>query len=48
MSDQASGFTEAELRELAARGAADLDGASATELLRWTDETFGDSYVVAR
>jgi phosphoadenosine phosphosulfate reductase len=33
--------TEAELRELAARGAAELDGASATELLQWTDETFG-------
>jgi phosphoadenosine phosphosulfate reductase len=48
MSVQASGFTEAELRELAARGAADLDGASATELLRWTDEIFGaDGYVVA-
>jgi phosphoadenosine phosphosulfate reductase len=39
--------TEAELRELAARGAAELDDAGATELLRWTDETFGDKYVVA-
>ncbi|ORV13998.1 phosphoadenylyl-sulfate reductase [Mycobacterium celatum] len=34
-------FTEAELRELAERGAAELDGASATDLLRWTDENFG-------
>ncbi len=40
-------FAEAELRELAARGAAELHRASATELLRWTDETFGDKYVVA-
>jgi phosphoadenosine phosphosulfate reductase len=47
MSNQPSGFTEAELRELAARGIAELDGASATDLLRWTDETFGDGYVVA-
>jgi phosphoadenosine phosphosulfate reductase len=30
-----------QLREIAARGAAELDGASATELLRWTDENFG-------
>jgi phosphoadenosine phosphosulfate reductase len=41
MSGKASGLTEAELRELAARGAAELAGASATELLRWTDEHFG-------
>ncbi|MCV7259821.1 phosphoadenylyl-sulfate reductase [Mycobacterium shimoidei] len=34
-------FTEAELRELAARGAAEMDGASASDLLRWTDENFG-------
>lgn len=34
-------FTEAQLRELAARGAAELDGADATTLLRWTDEHFG-------
>jgi len=32
---------EAELRELAARGAAELDGATATELLEWTDANFG-------
>lgn len=36
-----------ELRRLAARGAADLDGADARELLRWTDENFGRNYVVA-
>ncbi|ABL05785.1 phosphoadenylyl-sulfate reductase [Mycobacterium ulcerans] len=38
---ETSNLTEAELRELAARGAAELEGASATELLQWTDETFG-------
>lgn len=45
MSEQANAFTEAvseaRLRELAARGAAELDGASATDLLRWTDDNFG-------
>lgn len=42
------GFTEVQLRELAARGAAELDGASAIEVLAWTDKTFGaDGYVVA-
>src|ERR1700746_3841916 len=41
MSDQATLPTEDELRELAARGAAELDGAGATELLRWTEENFG-------
>lgn len=35
------------LRELAARGAAELDGAGAADLLAWTDEHFGGSYVVA-
>jgi phosphoadenosine phosphosulfate reductase len=39
--------TEAELRELAQRGAAELDGASALELLAWTDKHFGGEYVVA-
>jgi phosphoadenosine phosphosulfate reductase len=39
--------TEAELRELAERGAAELDGASALELLAWTDKHFGGDYVVA-
>lgn len=32
---------EARLRELAARGAAELDGADATDVLRWTDRHFG-------
>jgi phosphoadenosine phosphosulfate reductase len=34
-------MTERELVELAERGAAELDGANAEELLRWTDEHFG-------
>ncbi|MGA8252185.1 MAG: phosphoadenylyl-sulfate reductase [Mycobacterium sp.] len=41
MSGDTTKPTEAELRELAARGAAELDGASAPELLRWTEENFG-------
>lgn len=36
-----------DLRDLAARGAAELDGASAHELLAWTDEHFSGKYVVA-
>jgi phosphoadenosine phosphosulfate reductase len=46
-------MTESDLRELAQRGAAELDGASAQDLLHWTDETFGPTaaatsgYVVA-
>lgn len=47
MRGPAGRFTETDLRELAARGAADLEGASAIELLCWTDETFGDGYAVA-
>jgi phosphoadenosine phosphosulfate reductase len=39
--------SEAELRELVAQGAAELDGASAVELLAWTDKHFGGEYVVA-
>lgn len=38
---------EAGLRALAARGNADLAGASAEEILRWTDEQFGPRFVVA-
>jgi len=34
-------MTERELVELAERGADELDGANAEELLRWTDEHFG-------
>jgi phosphoadenosine phosphosulfate reductase len=39
--------TESDLKELAARGARELDGADAVELLRWTDEHFAGEYVVA-
>lgn len=40
-------FTEDKLRELAAHGAAELDGAGAEDLLAWTDRHFGGGYVVA-
>jgi phosphoadenosine phosphosulfate reductase len=40
-------ISESDLQELAERGAAELDGASAQDLLRWTDENFGGNYVVA-
>ncbi|WP_174184406.1 phosphoadenylyl-sulfate reductase [Nocardia barduliensis] len=40
-------LSEDELRAIAARGAAELEGASATELLRWTEDTFGTNYIVA-
>jgi phosphoadenosine phosphosulfate reductase len=40
-------MTETDLQQLAERGAAELEGASAEELLRWTDENFGGNYVVA-
>nr|WP_280413293.1 phosphoadenylyl-sulfate reductase [Nocardia asiatica] len=40
-------LSEDELRAIAARGAAELDGASATELLQWTEDTFGANYIVA-
>jgi phosphoadenosine phosphosulfate reductase len=39
--------TETDLQALAERGAAELDGADANDLLRWTDENFGGNYVVA-
>jgi len=38
---------EAELRALADRGAAELDGATAAELLAWVDTHFAGDYVVA-
>jgi phosphoadenosine phosphosulfate reductase len=41
MNTEATKMPEAQLRELAARGAAELDGAGATDLLRWTEENFG-------
>ena len=34
-------MTETELQQLAERGAAELEGANANDLLRWTDENFG-------
>ena len=40
-------ITEAELQDLAERAAVELDGASADELLRWTDQHFGSNYIVA-
>lgn len=40
-------MTESNLIALAQRGAADLDGATAEELLRWTEENFAGEYVVA-
>jgi phosphoadenosine phosphosulfate reductase len=36
-----------ELREIAARGAAELAGAEAIDLLRWTDENFGANWLLA-
>ena len=40
-------LTETELQRLAERGAAELEGANANDLLRWTDENFGGNYIVA-
>ncbi|WP_101947410.1 phosphoadenylyl-sulfate reductase [Mycobacterium sp. 3519A] len=40
-------MTDTDLQALAERGAAELAGASALDLLRWTDEHFGGDYVVA-
>lgn len=40
-------INETDLQALAERGAAELDGASALDLLRWTDENFGGNYIVA-
>ena len=42
-----SAMNEESLRALAARGAAELDGASASDVLAWTDAQFGSHYVVA-
>jgi len=47
MSVEVHDVTEADLRTLAERGAAELDGADALELLAWTDTHFGGGYVVA-
>jgi phosphoadenosine phosphosulfate reductase len=40
-------ISESDLQQLAERGAAELEGASADDLLRWTDENFGRNYIVA-
>lgn len=40
-------LNDIDLIALAERGAADLEGANANDLLRWTDENFGGNYVVA-
>ncbi len=47
MSIEVGAMTEADLRGLAERGAAELDGADAATLLAWTDQHFGGNYVVA-
>ncbi|MFD7007828.1 MULTISPECIES: phosphoadenylyl-sulfate reductase [Rhodococcus] len=39
--------TQDDLRLLAVQGAASLEGASAQELLQWTEDTFGSDYIVA-
>ncbi|MDG3011835.1 phosphoadenylyl-sulfate reductase [Rhodococcus sp. D2-41] len=39
--------TEIDLRAVAERGASELAGASAEELLQWTADNFGDSFIVA-
>ena len=41
MSERITRHSEGELREIAARAGVELEGASATEILRWTNETFG-------
>lgn len=47
MTIHAGELTDDQLRQLATRGAAELDGASAQDLLAWTDRNFGPNYVVA-
>jgi phosphoadenosine phosphosulfate reductase len=42
MSTPTQTYTEADLRAIAAKGAAELDGASAQELLRWTEDIFAN------
>ncbi len=46
MSDNAL-MTEQNLRGIAERGAKELDGAGAMDLLRWTDRNFRGNYIVA-
>jgi hypothetical protein len=46
VSGQVKGFTEDQVREMAARGAA-LDGTRPSDRWRRTEETFGDNYLMA-
>jgi hypothetical protein len=46
VSGQVEGFTEAQIREMATRGAA-LDGTRPSDRWRRTEQTFGDDYLVA-
>jgi hypothetical protein len=46
VSGQVNGFTEAQVQEMATRGAA-LDGTRPSDRWRRTEETFGDNYLVA-
>jgi hypothetical protein len=46
VSGQVKGFTEAQIREMATRGAA-LDGTRPSDRWRRTEQTFGDNYLVA-
>jgi phosphoadenosine phosphosulfate reductase len=45
VSDKVQGFTEAQIREMATRGAA-LDGTRPSDRWRRTEETFGDNDLV--
>ncbi|MDI6629385.1 MAG: phosphoadenylyl-sulfate reductase [Rhodococcus sp. (in: high G+C Gram-positive bacteria)] len=40
-------LTVEELKAIAERGARELDGASPLELLQWTEDNFGDDFIVA-
>ena len=40
-------LTVEELKDIAERGARELDGASPLELLQWTEDTFGEDFIVA-
>ncbi|MCZ4559822.1 phosphoadenylyl-sulfate reductase [Rhodococcus sp. IEGM 1401] len=40
-------LTVDQLKDIAERGARELDGASPLELLQWTEDNFGDDFIVA-
>ncbi|MBY4213125.1 phosphoadenylyl-sulfate reductase [Rhodococcus fascians] len=40
-------LTVDQLKDIAERGASELDGASPLELLQWTEDTFGSDFIVA-